>query len=206
MSKDEATDPAIARKRRKARIQRKRPLEEAPEAVKSAEAELSDSSDEPQRKRPHITGIKKDARYDPGVEMSREDLREWRKEARRVRNRESAAASRRRTRDRISELEDQVESISQKYAAALKRIVELEAAAAVSNSSCSDVKTKPATISQEKLASRVSPCPSRTSSPPLSPTPVSPVNTPRDVFSLENMSSEEKESKFQHLTAMISTA
>lgn len=73
-----------------------------------------------------IKGIKKQARYEPVVPMGKEELSEWRKEARRVRNRESAAASRRKTRERIEELEGQVSELENKYASALARIAELE--------------------------------------------------------------------------------
>ena len=73
-----------------------------------------------------IKGIKKQARYEPVIPMSKAELTKWRKEARRVRNRESAAASRRKTRERIEELEGQVETLEHKYCAALKRIAELE--------------------------------------------------------------------------------
>jgi hypothetical protein len=50
-------------------------------------------------------------RYDPppNTNMSDDELKEWRKEQRRIRNRDSAAASRARTKDRISELEAQNE-------------------------------------------------------------------------------------------------
>ena len=77
--------------------------------------------------KPHVTGIKKHSRYDPGVPMNREELKAWRKEARRVRNRESAAASRKKNRERIDELESEVDVLKSKYAAALQLIVDLEA-------------------------------------------------------------------------------
>jgi chromosome segregation ATPase len=77
--------------------------------------------------KPSITGIKKQSRYMPGVPMTKEELKAWRKEARRVRNRESAAASRRRNRDRIGVLEAEVDAMKSKYAAALKHILDLEA-------------------------------------------------------------------------------
>jgi hypothetical protein len=80
-------------------------------------------TDEP---KPSITGIKKQSRYIPGVPMAKNELKEWRKEARRVRNRESAAASRMRNRDRIGELEYEVEALNSKFAAALRYIVDLE--------------------------------------------------------------------------------
>jgi len=60
------------------------------------------------------------------VPMTKEELKSWRKEARRVRNRESAAASRRRNRARIDVLEDEVEAMRSKYAAALRHIMDLE--------------------------------------------------------------------------------
>lgn len=73
-----------------------------------------------------LRGIKKQARYEPGVPMTRDELAAWRKEARRVRNRESAAASRAKTRDRITQLEDALQDLQNKYAKALQLIAELE--------------------------------------------------------------------------------
>jgi len=72
------------------------------------------------------TTTKKHTWYDPGVPMTKKELARWRKEARRVRNRESAAASRRKTRDQIGELESEVESLKSKYEAALKQVADLE--------------------------------------------------------------------------------
>jgi hypothetical protein len=77
--------------------------------------------------KPHITGIKRLSRYDPGVPMTRDELKAWRKEARRVRNRESAAASRQKNRERITELELEVGHLKSKYAAALQLIIDYEA-------------------------------------------------------------------------------
>lgn len=65
-------------------------------------------------------------RYDPDVPMNKDQLAAWRREARRVRNRESAAASRQRIRNRISELEDEVGEWKDKYSAALQRLEALE--------------------------------------------------------------------------------
>jgi len=99
----------------------------------SYQPEYQDSEEEQalpgkKRKTPlsQIRGIKKQARYEPEVPMGKEDLAAWRKEARRVRNRESAAASRQKTRSRIEELEGQVDVLQSKYDAALQRIAELE--------------------------------------------------------------------------------
>jgi uncharacterized protein YlxW (UPF0749 family) len=58
--------------------------------------------------------------------MSKEQLAAWRREARRVRNRESAAASRQRIRNRISELEDEVHQWKTKYDHAMERLATLE--------------------------------------------------------------------------------
>lgn len=65
-------------------------------------------------------------RYDPDVPMGKEQLAAWRREARRVRNRESAAASRQRIRDRIAELEGEVDEWKGKYIDALARLEALE--------------------------------------------------------------------------------
>lgn len=72
-------------------------------------------------------GIKKQARYEPTIPISsKAELAAWRKEARRIRNRESAAASRNKTRERIDELEGQLQTMQNQYSTALQRIVELE--------------------------------------------------------------------------------
>ena len=72
-------------------------------------------------------GIKKQARYEPTIPISsKAELAAWRKEARRIRNRESAAASRNKTRERIDELEEQLSKMQNQYSTALQRIVELE--------------------------------------------------------------------------------
>jgi alkylated DNA nucleotide flippase Atl1 len=73
-----------------------------------------------------IKGIKKQARYVPEVPMTKEQVKAWRREARRIRNRESAAECRRRTRDRIAELEEQLSELESKYQAAQERIAQLE--------------------------------------------------------------------------------
>jgi hypothetical protein len=127
--------------------------------------------------KPHITGIKKQSRYDPGVPMTRDQLKSWRKEARRVRNRESAAASRTKNRELVSELETEVNGLKAKYAAALKMIIDLEASRAMSD--CASF-TPPALLRQDLTDLQRSSRPSspnaahvQTVSPPQSP-PVSP--------------------------------
>jgi len=119
-----------------------------------------------------IPGVKQQARYVPAVPMTKEELTMWRKEARRVRNRESAAASRQKTQSRITELEEEVSVLTKKYEAALKRIVELEAAAVgrpqdnTSTRSSRDVWTTPKISGGASSPVLMS---SHTVSPPLSP-------------------------------------
>jgi len=79
----------------------------------------SNAGDENKKKKTQI-------RYDPEVPMSKDQLAAWRREARRVRNRESAAASRQRIRNRISELEDEVGEWKSKYNHAMQRLEALE--------------------------------------------------------------------------------
>lgn len=61
-------------------------------------------------------------KYNPEVPMSKEQLTSWRREMRRVRNRESAAASRRKVRDKIEELEDEVAVWKKRYQEVLERL------------------------------------------------------------------------------------
>jgi hypothetical protein len=72
------------------------------------------------------TDKKTQIRYDPEVPMSKEQLAVWRREARRVRNRESAAASRQRIRSRITELEEEIEGWKSKYSQAMERLDQLK--------------------------------------------------------------------------------
>lgn len=58
--------------------------------------------------------------------MTKEELSAWRKEARRVRNRQSAAASREKVRSRITELEAEVAGWKLKYETVMSRIQLLE--------------------------------------------------------------------------------
>ena len=122
-------DPAVARKRRKEILTSLRANEEDEErsAKRRCSQSLSSSDDDEDAPgKPSIRGIKKQARYVPGVPMTKEQLREWRKEARRVRNRESAAASRKKTRSRIQELEGELSNLQSKYSEALKHIAQLQ--------------------------------------------------------------------------------
>jgi hypothetical protein len=63
-------------------------------------------------------------KYDPDVPMTREQTRAWRRDQRRKRNRESAAACRKRQRDLISVLEGEVAEWKAKFDNALSKIKE----------------------------------------------------------------------------------
>ena len=163
--------------------------------------------------KPLITGIKRQHRYDPGIRMSRDELKTWRKEARRVRNRESAAASRKRNRERICELEVEVDALQLKYTAALKRIMELE-------SGTSHDSFTPAILRQDLLEmATAGVCPAspplvsvQDVSPPTSPPlvsvktvspPMSPSCTYHDVSDVDEQD-EDSYKKYPHIIDMIS--
>jgi hypothetical protein len=65
-------------------------------------------------------------KYDPEVPLSKEETSAWRREQRRKRNRESAAACRKRQRDRISELEGEVSDWKAKFEEAVKKLREID--------------------------------------------------------------------------------
>eukprot|EP00591_Stephanopyxis_turris_P012585 CAMPEP_0195508986 /NCGR_PEP_ID=MMETSP0794_2-20130614/2042_1 /TAXON_ID=515487 /ORGANISM="Stephanopyxis turris, Strain CCMP 815" /LENGTH=220 /DNA_ID=CAMNT_0040636091 /DNA_START=127 /DNA_END=789 /DNA_ORIENTATION=+ len=65
-------------------------------------------------------------RYEPDTPMTKEEESAWRKEQRKIRNRKSAADSRQRARNRISELEGEVEKWKVKYEAAIAKLRDLE--------------------------------------------------------------------------------
>eukprot|EP00550_Attheya_septentrionalis_P011719 CAMPEP_0198302956 /NCGR_PEP_ID=MMETSP1449-20131203/56636_1 /TAXON_ID=420275 /ORGANISM="Attheya septentrionalis, Strain CCMP2084" /LENGTH=483 /DNA_ID=CAMNT_0044005435 /DNA_START=73 /DNA_END=1524 /DNA_ORIENTATION=- len=87
---------------------------------------VSDSSPQKEDSRKSRATRDTQVRYNPDVPMPKEELAEWRKEARRVRNRESAAASRQKTRSRIDELEGELNEWKAKYIYAMERIRKLE--------------------------------------------------------------------------------
>jgi hypothetical protein len=126
------TDAAEARKRRREILSSQRlfapeipPFEAAAKRPKLEEEENEDdsvsdaSSSTSKKKKPQL-------RYDPDVPMSKEEAAVWRREQRRKRNRESAAASRQRQRDRIVELEAEVDDWKIKYEEIMSKIRQLE--------------------------------------------------------------------------------
>ncbi|CAB9519660.1 expressed unknown protein [Seminavis robusta] len=143
-------DAASARKRRKAIIQSQRSeavvvehqqqqqaqpppqppvdtTEDAPSGVDDDEPPSKKSKTTQQILEDEESARSKQARkYVPDVPMGKEQLAAWRREARRVRNRESAAASRQRIRERITVLEEECEEWKRKYQTAMERLRTLE--------------------------------------------------------------------------------
>jgi len=143
---------AAARKRRKEKLQTSRgaggandmeqvelAAELPPEMNAAAEAAAVDDDDDDDDIAVPAANAKKQTKctktgksmntYEPDVEMTKEQLTAWRREARRVRNRESAATSRMKTKNRITELEEEVNDYKSKYEAALQKLAEYEAEA-----------------------------------------------------------------------------
>ena len=149
MSSTTITDPSTARKRRKEILTSSR--QNANKRPKSNEEEGPDSK----------AKTKYQNRYDPEVPMTKEEAAEWRREARRKRNRESAAASRNKVRNRIAELEEEVEDWETKYNDLFQRIGALEYIAFAANPDAS------AGIDSSSVQAHVSPCssPATTSRP-----------------------------------------
>jgi hypothetical protein len=181
-------DTSLARKRRIARRAKQRSEEDDNEPMvkraRSADEEedgydsdaTNDSNVSGNNRKPSIRGIKKQARYEPGVPMTKDQLAAWRKEARRVRNRESAAASRRKTRDRINELEALVSNLQSKYVAALHRIIELETNQAIGKPTL--VTSTPSLICQDLLDAGAEPRSAHTSKPSTPPPSLITVSPP----------------------------
>jgi hypothetical protein len=85
--------------------------------ISSIKKKLSSSSST--KKKPQM-------KYDPDVPMTKEEAAVWRREQRRKRNRESAALSRQRQRDRIGDLEVEVDEWKTKVENIMDRIKKLE--------------------------------------------------------------------------------
>ncbi len=68
----------------------------------------------------------KQKRYEPETPMTKEQTAAWRREARKVRNRQSAAKSREKIKNRINVLELEVEEWKAKYQEVFQRLQELE--------------------------------------------------------------------------------
>ena len=117
--------PSDARKRRREILVTQR--------NNSSSDESSCSSSQEVLKRPKLDGQalkhsekKPQMKYNPEIPMTREQAAAWRREQRRKRNRESAAASRQRQRDRINELESELDDWKAKYEQVINKIKALE--------------------------------------------------------------------------------
>jgi hypothetical protein len=198
-------DPALARQRRMKQraIQRVEEGDDASSKRQRHEDYGDDESEYSDPTKPSIRGIKQQARYVPGVPMTKAELAAWRKEARRVRNRESAADSRKKTRDRIGELEDEVKIMKAKYAAAVKRIEEVEAASSLHQQDC----FTPNHMRQDLMENVISPSSSAAPSPEFSPEAM-PISFCESSFSLDGRDEfshhEQVSQKYQHIMNMIS--
>lgn len=96
-------------------------------------------------------------RYDPEVPMTKEEAAAWRREARRVRNRQSAAASRQKTRDRIEELEAEVQGWQNKMAALQVKVRAYEQEHSVEIAPACDTQVSAPQVKKEVSSSSVSP-------------------------------------------------
>eukprot|EP00551_Chaetoceros_affinis_P009452 CAMPEP_0203669652 /NCGR_PEP_ID=MMETSP0090-20130426/5955_1 /ASSEMBLY_ACC=CAM_ASM_001088 /TAXON_ID=426623 /ORGANISM="Chaetoceros affinis, Strain CCMP159" /LENGTH=264 /DNA_ID=CAMNT_0050534379 /DNA_START=261 /DNA_END=1052 /DNA_ORIENTATION=+ len=74
----------------------------------------------------HQTNQTKQKRYEPETPMTKEQTAAWRREARKVRNRQSAAKSREKIKSRINVLELEVKQWKTKYEQVFQRLQELE--------------------------------------------------------------------------------
>ena len=133
---------ALARKRRREILQTLRATSTIPDAAASSAAVAPPPAlvsatviEVPAAKKPKLCisadsfdsqSKKPQMKYDPEVPMTKDEAAVWRREQRRKRNRESAAASRQRQRDRIAELEDEMDGWKAKYADVLAKIASLE--------------------------------------------------------------------------------
>lgn len=84
----------------------------------------SETTATPARKR--VTKSKYQNHYEPSVPMTKEEEAKWRLEARKKRNRDSAAASRRKTQSRISELENEVKVWKSKHDLLYQKLNDME--------------------------------------------------------------------------------
>lgn len=122
-----ASDPtAEARKRRREILTTQRHLDgTVPDVPMSIESPTTKKRKVDPSARTKTTK-KPQMKYDPDVPMTKEEAAVWRREQRRKRNRESAAASRQRQRDRIVELEGELDEWKNKYEEVMSNVRQLE--------------------------------------------------------------------------------
>lgn len=113
------------------KIRRVSDLSESAPAAVDSDASVSTVTTTRKTTKKTIAKKKPQMKYDPDVPMSKEDAAAWRREQRRKRNRESAALSRQRQRDRIGDLEVEVDQWKTKVESIMERIKKLEEASGV---------------------------------------------------------------------------
>lgn len=128
-------------------------------------------------------------KYDPDVPMTKEQAAAWRREQRRKRNRESAAASRQRQRDRIDELEAEVNEWKVKYEGMMSKIRQLETLHGMEPSESYIRSESPRPSEVQTVTPRSSPL----SSPPQTSDGI-----------VEFVKAEDDEEGYQHQSKMIS--
>lgn len=122
-------------------------------------------------KKKTATKKKPQMKYDPDVPMSKEEAAAWRREQRRKRNRESAALSRQRQRDRIGDLEVEVEQWKTKVESIMERIKSLEEASGIDSSTLVPETVPQETTVEQSVIQTVDSNQSTFVSPPPSPHP-----------------------------------
>lgn len=125
-------------------VKKIRRVSDISETVKSSAAITVATTKKTTSSKKKTTTKKPQMKYDPDVPMSKEEAAAWRREQRRKRNRESAALSRQRQRDRIGDLEVEVEEWKNKVESIMERIKSLEQASGIDSSTL-----VPETIPQE---------------------------------------------------------
>lgn len=154
-------------------------------------------------------------KYDPDVPMTKEEAAVWRREQRRKRNRESAAASRQRQRDRITELEEELEDWKTKYNDLMSQIAKVEGRMCEASEDDVDVENDYADsddcydatdlATSEALVDKILmsvPCVSPTASPVVSAATL--VNVSEDCANEVSEESEEEEEEEPLPSKMIS--
>jgi hypothetical protein len=127
--------PSEARKRRRDILVQQRTMGIMPDTAISLDLASVTPVAEVPAKRRKVAEKEKPAKkpqmkYDPEEPMTKDEAAAWRREQRRKRNRESAAASRQRQRDRIGELEVELDGWKSKFDHIMTKITQLEAIAA----------------------------------------------------------------------------
>lgn len=117
-----ATSTATSSSQPPKKRQRESKKNKQSETASAAKATASNNNNNNAASSDSDTAKKTQIQYNPDVPMTKEQLTAWRREMRRVRNRESAAASRRKVRDRIEELEEEVEVWKKRYEEVMRRL------------------------------------------------------------------------------------